>query len=1572
MKKIDKFKQILEKSLILDLKDKELFDKVPDEIFEKIFNHNFNADFKLAERILLNQFDKVEELDVPRLTKEKKKIANLEKSTNLFNNFVDSKNKILFITDNDNDGSLSQAAIIEFLKLMDSEDKANIEVLYSQALNGNKNRGFTVDLVDAYCEKNLIDVDSKFLIVTADNGINSLDEQLKIQKKYKNAHIIITDHHLPDPTAVIKENSKTIIFNPKYKSTSFYQKKNISGANTVAVLLENIIEKRYPEKLIEETPIEIKNMREISQVANLLDYVDTDIVDKPLRNYIIEKANKIGTLLNVNNSLNKIITGELSTKFIDSLIANIESLDVDKFKSHIDNIKRQNIFAAKLLKMEKKFDAASNNLDKASFYDLLAIELEHAEEDFGGINPNYIEQLRPLIYNYSFIDNKNSFQNELNEVMIKVFEEIRSSERGLFEEIRKGKIMISEKLDNSTILYPIEENITKIFNRKFLGKAYNEENNGFLLILDSLEKTKVSGSFRSIYRIQDILDGKEVLEKGLKIKIDFMGHDKAAGFFITSTEDNEITPTVISEVNKFINARIENLRKLEQDSTFIQIVSDFDSLDIIDKINQKVKGNLSNMLSINPLIKFNNSTYLTDSKTSEQFSLQQLVKEKKYGYVSVKMNFNDDTIILPTELLRKIVDNNFRDYIKVSYMDNGVFMASNYVEASKVKKPLKITRGNEEREELLNYFKERFLNNNHEVNLTYEMLKDIPYFKNNSFSDMEFTRFENLVIRIIEQTGSDVLSVLDTEGTGLGKAPKCLNIGSLNFEVDKESGLEIDAKEFHDSYFKTLHGNRYLLNEKEKSELIELTKEQVDNLTFADRKLLLVKNDDDTYYMHNPENSRKKNKFKQTLNNYRQFGDVVKYNRRIKASMYSYLINDTDFKLPQEIIALTGISNRMLNAAGKRTHIVDEEFTKKFEGKKVIFQAHNLPYDMGVIQANMPLLFKKMEDSILSDSAIFSRRMKLAYDKAKVANFLELPSVYFYASDYSDTSVKSFLINAITDKEFSGVFPDRTGKVLLKISNQEASVIDKVSNNEYKLLKNGEPMTPNELFDNMVIGELPNTGIKYSVEQLSLHETVRNILLSKEAFNIKKVEVPKYLESLSKELNYFMENYHFDSTVEENFSHFVEYIGFENEEIYSKREEIEALALDFLRENKSIQTKFADAWVYKKVLTLHDPEVGKITDDLVDLLSYQTDLPKEKIKVVLQDALDYKEKFNLDHTLVHEVHNNIVYDGEGLGDVMIESILTLKRLADTNYNSYLHDSEYAVKLFLGNALKTTSQHIQRQMKDLALDSYSAKQARAYKRKNKSDFVDQVNKRAVDLVKFKLEIDILPPDTAVYGTPKTELSNEEIDTLSEKLSFILKNEQLLNSLNGYKNHESAKSMRLTLERNIEKCNEYKAEIKEKLENVFFDRSDSKLKKLTTTLFDVCLGKNQKTYDEVFLESDKVIFTGVLDKYEEAFNKANVPFNRLAAETFLLSLTYVDPFDVEQIEELSNDKKMAKKLDEYNFKESDFLPSVDIKRRNVMNWALKNAPEVIYNTLDKGYKENMKFSNNRRFDNFALKL
>lgn len=471
MAKLNDFKKTLKKSLLLEPKDQELFDKIPDKYFSSIFNRNFNGNFELAESILLNDFEQ-ETYDV--IEKEKLKIKNLKKSTDLISDAIEENKPLVFITDNDNDGSLAQAGIFEFLTGLSEKEKSEIYIQYAQTVNNNNSRGITYDLVDLWAKENNIDTDKEFIIVTADNGINSREEQSKINKHFPKAKIIITDHHLPDPDQVIIENKNTVIFNPKYKPTEYFQEKNISGANTATVLLKNVLKARQEDYIKKENvPNEeqelmkhqleeiSKNMDNIARIANMLDYVETDITDKPLKDYVIEKFNEIGTLLNVNNSLNKMITGELNENTVETILKNSDNdLDIDNLKDLVRNVKRRNVMAMRLLKIKENYDKLDQNdkdgLKAKDFSDALSaaltddgIELEH------NINPNYVEQLRPIIYHYSSKE-QNIFEASITEGMTKVYQDLRRFEKALSQELRKSNIMNAEKLDNSTIMYPID------------------------------------------------------------------------------------------------------------------------------------------------------------------------------------------------------------------------------------------------------------------------------------------------------------------------------------------------------------------------------------------------------------------------------------------------------------------------------------------------------------------------------------------------------------------------------------------------------------------------------------------------------------------------------------------------------------------------------------------------------------------------------------------------------------------------------------------------------------------------------------------------------------------------------------------------------------------------------------------------------------------------------------------------------------------------------------------------------------------------------------------------------------
>lgn len=1690
-KNIAEFRKILKKALILEDSEMEIFDKIPDEHLDAIYVHNFQGNLALSERLMLNRYDESDRIDGEKLEKETQKIANLKKAGEFVARALNDNRKILFITDNDSDGSLAQAVLIEYLKTLPEDKKNLLHIEYAQPIG--KSRGFTVDLVDlAVANKNWKEEDD-FLIITADNGINSLSEQKAIQKKYKNSELIVTDHHLPEEGVVIQENAKTVIFNPKYKPTDFYEKFNISGASTLGVLLKEAI-KQFNENKVEdyktEFKREIENITEISRWANFLDYVNTHIADKPVRPYIIEKAISVAPLMNVNNSLSNIITKPVSEKTFQSVKDNIPNLDERKFRDNIENIQLLNITAKKLLQIYKDNDDPEiiKNYTKRDFYRLYANEIggstgedlfnseesrkstfslnatdwvdkwkkdiklykdiekakqegllsrgyevveeainsdkfkilfaemdvfkaafkkynkARTEEDktykaeeyaflpaseqkkvfqlvtvkgqgeaifeyintqyldfkkrqqektsYEGINPNYIEQLRPIIFNLSAIDNKNDFLNKMNDAMMNIYKELQKSEKALQTELRKGKILANEKLPYSTIRYPIDKEITKSFNRKFLGKAYNEENNGFLLTLDHVGKNRVSGSFRSLYSIHEIFEGKEEFEGLLNIKLTSMGHANAAGFFIESPET--ITPQTISEVNKFINARIGEIRQNDLSTSMDYLLTDFRAIPIIDKINKAVKGNLSNMKSITPVIKLNNHTYLTNPKNAEQKSLQELIADKEYGYVSANLNFHGDTIVIPTELIRQMERNNFKDYLKISYLDTGVFMGTHVIEGEKVKKIVDLRAGREDQIEMSKYYEEKF-KGDHVVELTRKNLTDIPFFKNNTYGEKEFKRFENAIIAILDRTQNEVFSVIDTEGVGLGKAPKCVNFGATDFYIDEKTGSTVDKDFFYENSFQNIRGRRYLLTANQSNELVKIDNEQYEELSFDDKKNVLVRarfEDLKTkfdYFLHNPVDASTLNKFEE-VDNFNLVDDKVVYNRQVKATFLSWLIKDNDFRLAPEMINLTGLDNTMINKYGEKTDFVDKMLADHYQGKKAIVQAHNLPYDKGVISANLPEYNKYVESQTQSDSALSARRYKLAYDDTPVTSFENVPglasTLYFYDSPYCDYSLSKFL-----EKKENGVYPDRTGKILLKISGsgdeKVLSLIDKEKNNEFLLT---DPY--DEIAVRKKTSGLPNTAIKYSVQRLSLAETIRSIVLSDEDFNIKTLPAPAELSQYAAELKFFQEEYHFDSSLQANVYNFLGTVGFDTE---MTGEKLTKFGEEFLQENRTIQAKFNEGWIYEKVLLLKEPNSRReVTKDLIEQVAYQTDLPEDKIKRVFEDTLNYKELFGIPHALVHEQHNNIKYDGDKLADTMYEAVLTIKRLFDRTYNSYSYNIKEGLGLFLNTNVKDAEMQFHlRNIKDqdLALDSFSVRQMLTFGRKNKTDAIKSMKDHFKDVtvkpVKFKLGGDILPPDTAVYAQPKHNMTQKEIQDFADKIAFVISNEQLKGSAakNDNMSQLETENFLKILESNTGKILEMKAELLEHFDNIVFSKKDAQLKKIAELLEEAGRGgamEVTKIKWEVD-ESELLIFENLLDRYEEVYRKLGSDFNRDAAQELLTSMTLTQSMDSYIDSQIEVEDK--KEEDMTQIRSKNFFPSVEIYRMEPIDWMTRYQPSLI---------------------------
>lgn len=1502
-KKLEDFKKLVLKSMNLKTEGEiEMFNEIPNHIHESVFKNNFNENLQLARKIIFNKFDQD---SYKKIESEKLKINDMTKAARHVSKSLSDGNHVLFLTDTDNDGSLAQANILEFEKSLSKEFKDSVSTLYCQTINGNAARGFTVDLVDAWLEKNPSLKDTAFTIISADNGINSREEQEKINKKYPNAKLIVTDHHLPDEDSVVLENKNTLIVNPKYKPNKYFQSKNISGANVLGTLLEKTlgeITSTYKEKAEDKYKLEnqediILNMREISRIANLLDYVDTDISDKPLKDHLVEKYSSLGGLMNVNNSLNKIITSTYTDEEIKKIFSDVEGLDTDLIIDTINRIKEQNKLAEKMLSLQHRYKSldseAKGIIPKGRIHKDLVIELN--KKDLASvsenINPNFIEQLRPFIYNYSASSSLTDYESGIQERMKDIYLTIKKEERILQNEFGKTDLMNIEKLENGTIMYPKSNEYLKLLNRKLLGKVFNEENNGLLMILDNIEKQKATGSFRSVYRIQDILKNKKVLEDTLGIKVSFQGHDKAAGFFIESDDGSDLNKRVIADVNKFISNRIETL-KLEDKSNYSHLIqTDFEAgaIDVFNKYNKAIKGSLTNMQSLAPVIQFNKSTYLTNSKTQKEQNLQQLVADKKYGYVPVEISFDGKTIILPTELLRQISKSNFKDGIQVSFMNDGVFIGNKVIPEVNKQKLTKIRTKDNKRNEMVDFFQEHYEPNGYFTELPIKYLKESPFFKYNKYGENEYKRYESTVIQIIDKSDTDMVVVADTEANGLGNAPKVSNFGVVELMIDENSGKKIKKSTFDNSAFKTMGGNKHLLTNKQILDLTELSSFEYDMLSFDDKQKVIINiNDESKRYLAESTDGYRK------LHNVKFEGNTVVINREIKANIGSMFIKDRDVKISERIKNLTAIDNTLLNKIGMSSEKVDKILTERYKDKKCIFQAHNLPYDLGVIKGNFKTFYDLVTDfesgNLLNDSAIYSRVDKLAYDPINIAVFEKelvpsLAGIQFFHSNQSEVSVVNFLSN---DKD--GVLPDRTARYVLKKKDKKVSIIDTKEHTEVNI--EVAPLTEDQMeklgisedgLENTISSlkslvrevEMPKNAIKYSVQALSDYDMIRSLILANSDFKVKPVEVPEIFVESKSTLEFFMMNYHFDASEKENFSNFSKTLreedykdlfvteGFIQEEIDRMKEEwqqeqianppkrkkkepnfaaevgedpklikFKDFVSSFLDENKDLQGKFHETWAYKKVLNLVNPTKKMLKDNqIIEMVAYQTSLSASKVENIMKDSIEYKEKYGLDKVIQKEPHNNLFFDE---CDVVMEGILTFKRPTDRSYNSYTHSTENVVDMYMENILKTTSQHMISQQRKMAVDSFSKKQADSYKRRTLTSYIEQSQKIDIEDVKFKFSASTLPTDTFAYGVLKKEVSPEEIEEISKKLEFVARNEQMKSSLSGkiYDGDEAEllmNSMLTILKSNDEKVNKIKDEMAELFEHVYYSRKENDTKK-----------------------------------------------------------------------------------------------------------------------------------------------
>jgi single-stranded DNA-specific DHH superfamily exonuclease len=1577
---LDKFKKLVRKAIFLKPEEEPYFKAIPDEKWRRIFEVNFNGNFAYADRVVLKKFRDIKKIDMPRVAAEQMKIHNLEKAAKMLLGSIDAGEPVVFITDIDNDGSFSQSIIQEFLKADPSAGK-NTFVEYTQTVNGEK-------LVNMRG----IDSDKPFLLVTADNGINSLKEQEKIQARYPTAKILITDHHKPEGGMTIEEGDQTVIFNPHYETKGFFEKFNISGAATVGVLLRRALEKRLSAPQLEAVKVQLENITTLSRVANLLDYVHSDPMDKPEKDYVVTKFLQLQGLMNINNSLSRIILDGIPQKVRDELKKHIPNLDDNLLETEARNIEAKNYTARILLRLHE--EARSNPTLKAEEFGAKLVQAMAKPENYEGmeneVNRNFIEQLRPPIFSLSVDEQKTPFMEKLCDAMVETYESIRESEKKLAGELRKGQAMQRARLEYSSIGYA-DPGILSTFNRKFLGKVYNDENPGFLAILDSAGRARSSGSFRSMYDISDILPPSEKtqLEFELGVRIQTPGHERAAGFIIESAnpELDPITPEKINAINRFMNDRVKALKSVDATQTEQHLLTDMSAIGLIDRINRVVRGSISNFERIVPLLKITEDTIWTDSYSTRQYSMKDIADEKRFGYVSINTDFHKGTVIVPVELIRRIVENDYQDYLAVNYMDGGVFMAERVVEPKSAPNIADLRGVNHKAKLIDDVFTDHFTGKN-VVFLSRAEIKDNPFFKYNNFGKSDFNLFERMVIGLIdtqrvEGRPIDTLAVFDVEANGFGNG-KLMNFGAMNYSIAPGVQKTADVDDFQARLFQNQRGREFLLTPEQIEALVPVAAEDKPSLPLAQRQMLLMKRfatpgnalSYDVYYDY-PDSARNDVKTPGLgpiayVNNHAEIDGKVVYNREIKAEMLAFLITDDDFKVPQEMTNLTGITQEHLNKHGKPTKLVDKEISDYYKGKTVLFGAHNTPYDARIMRANTPKTYKTLRSNGIYDSALFCKEDKLAYDDVKVSSFYGIKGipqdVHFYDNAHSDFSLTDFIANDHKD----GYYPDRTGQYLLSRENGEYYFIDKKKHETVKVSfmdfdEEGNALPEQTDAQTQLIvakreESIPNISIKYSVEKLSEQWMTHALLLSEEKFDIKHVDLsqPQYesLVPFKNQLIFFQDNYLFDSSPDANINH-IRAAAFAGGQAAPEREVMEEFVAEFLKKNHDIQKKFTDSWMYKSVLSIMDPKSQQeISNDNVKLVHFQTQIPETKIREIFSQALRFKEHYKIDHVLQHEGHVNGPWKGDHKGDVAFEDKLTLTMLARRMYNPYSRDITSALNRFAEASKKAKlAFDLAHSLSDgAAHDSYSYRQGLLYKRDESSPMIKGIqakegrlaDEHAVHVIKLKLDNDVLPDEVSVNAIVRSGVSISRADIIrdAEMLDFILVNEQTRSSMKNA--GAGATELTMLMESNDKISLEHKRDLAKRYRYVEISKRDLQLKSLLKKCLEVASGGASK----VKFKTSTVCDLGAADlDIIESILKNQVGLGRPGE------------FQKDQVDEAHKlldlirserepsalEKALANQVD-LTFKafsevrDPNFLPSVEINRRDPIHTLLFKHPHL----------------------------
>lgn len=760
-----------------------------DEFVDNILNKNYNNDMEYF-------LSDINDEDVPQ-PDYLNSVYNMAKSVKSIKSSIDKNEKILFLTDIDNDGSNAMTSISAFKNFYKLD---NITVEFCKPMKNeygetSTNHGINYPQIRKMLEKGIINKKEPILIVTADNGVNSNEEIEKILKALPLAKIIITDHHTPDELRT-KENKRVMIVNPEFKTNKeLLQNWKMCGAHVIGEILKGVIQEMPEREYQQELLTQIDT---ISGMGNFM-----DLVHSKKRITKLSTAKLLGHWSNILNAIGNMDFIWSKNNFNEDTIKKYYfATDIER-KKIADNFKFLKSQSNTLVNLHSKISSGKITTSKEANLEINKgfennVELDDENKMFA--DPLYLRVvLLDLISKNRLTPREETLFSYIKSN--KILQQFKEYEKALFKPLRRnldkiGKSFV-EKSSHINVIKNSSDSNEKI-TRKFYKKLVPMPNNGVEINFDNIEENSFKGSMRTDnFIIEDIFTNNFLnkVKKETGIEIEIHGHldGKARGIYFN--KDNKIESSDIINVNKLISKQYDDL--VEAECNRVNYVYDPKLLPVIHQIATIVKTPTSvENFKQNILVKADQIAFtddvVTDVITEDSYNEDSENEEEENEINELGPGWRTANISIykgrPVKLIARNseidkIQNN--DFYQIKYLSTDTYI---------VEKKVKINNARfeyvEYKDTMLDRQLEFYKNNyNRANNFTYHIDKK-EFVKNNFLID-NYSILERQIEKIMDTLKVDEFMILDTEGSGFGSFANLFNTGRLVFEKDKENNITL-------------------------------------------------------------------------------------------------------------------------------------------------------------------------------------------------------------------------------------------------------------------------------------------------------------------------------------------------------------------------------------------------------------------------------------------------------------------------------------------------------------------------------------------------------------------------------------------------------------------------------------------------------------------------------------------------------------------------------------------------------------------------------------------------------------